>query len=222
MTQIIIIGGGGHAAELDEYIRYANRIGAANINLAGVIDDNPKAYEQYRFGGPFLGSISGHEIQHDVQYLVGIANLKYRAPITERFADAGAAFLTFVHPSAYVSESAEVGTGSVIAPNVNLGPMTKIGQFNMINARCSVGHDTQIGDFNFLSPNVCFSGGTQIGDGNLFGINSATIPGIKVGNRNKIMAGMVLDKTIGDDETVFYRYKERIIAVPKSNKADAN
>jgi tetrahydrodipicolinate N-succinyltransferase len=72
-----------------------------------------------------------------------------------------------------------------------------------------------IGDFNFISPNVCFSGFTRIGDENLFGINSVTIPGISVGNRNKITAGMVLDQNIGDDSTVFYRFKEKILAVPK-------
>ena len=72
-----------------------------------------------------------------------------------------------------------------------------------------------MGKFNFISPNVCFSGFTKVGDENLFGINSATIPGIKVGNRNKIAAGMVLDKNVGDNSVVFYRYKERIIAIPK-------
>jgi bifunctional N-acetylglucosamine-1-phosphate-uridyltransferase/glucosamine-1-phosphate-acetyltransferase GlmU-like protein len=54
-----------------------------------------------------------------------------------------------------------------------------------------------------------------VGDENLFGINSATIPGVKVGNRNKIAAGMVLDGDIGDDSVVFYRFKERVIAVPR-------
>jgi bifunctional N-acetylglucosamine-1-phosphate-uridyltransferase/glucosamine-1-phosphate-acetyltransferase GlmU-like protein len=98
---------------------------------------------------------------------------------------------------------------------VNLGPNAKVGNFTMLNSRCSLGHDTKIGAFNFISPNVCFSGFTDIGDGNLFGINSATIPGIKVGNNNKIMAGMVLDKNVGDEEVVFYRFKEKVIAVPK-------
>ena len=56
---------------------------------------------------------------------------------------------------------------------------------------------------------------TEVGHGNLFGINSATIPSIKVGNNNKIAAGMVLDQNIGDDSVVFYRFKERVIAIPK-------
>jgi bifunctional N-acetylglucosamine-1-phosphate-uridyltransferase/glucosamine-1-phosphate-acetyltransferase GlmU-like protein len=78
-----------------------------------------------------------------------------------------------------------------------------------------MGHDTQVGDYNFICPNVCFSGFTVVGDNNLFGINSATIPGITVGSNNKIAAGMVLNKDVGDNEVVFYRYKEKVIAVPK-------
>ena len=56
------------------------------------------------------------------------------------------------------------------------------------------------------------------GHGNLFGINSSTIPGTTVGNGNQIAAGMVLDKDVGDDSVVFYRYKERVIAVPKADE----
>ena len=56
---------------------------------------------------------------------------------------------------------------------------------------------------------------TVVGDDNLFGINSATIPGIKIGNRNKIAAGMVLDKNVEDDTVVFHRFKEKVMAIPK-------
>jgi len=103
----------------------------------------------------------------------------------------------------------------IIGPNANIGPNVRIGSYTLINSRCSLGHDTVVGECNFISPNVCFSGFTTVGDENLFGINSATIPGVKVGNRNKIAAGMVLDGDIGDDSVVFYRFKERVIAVPR-------
>jgi sugar O-acyltransferase (sialic acid O-acetyltransferase NeuD family) len=215
--KVIIVGAGGHAAELDEYIRFANRVNEDVIELIGLIDDDLEAWERYRFNSPFLGSISEHIIRNDVHYLIGIANINYRGPITKQFIEAGAKFLTFIHPSAYISESATIGRGTVIAPNVSVGPMAVIGEFNTINARCSIGHDSIIEDFNFLSPNVCFSGHTHIGSYNLFGINSATIPSVEIGNRNKVMAGMVLNKNVGDGETVFFRYKERVIAVPKPN-----
>ena len=91
-----------------------------------------------------------------------------------------------------------------------------IDDYTLINSRSSIGHDSKVGRFNFICPNVCFSGFTQVGDENLFGVNSVTIPGIKVGSRNKIAAGMVLDKNVGDDEVVFYRFKEKVMAIPKS------
>jgi hypothetical protein len=37
-----------------------------------------------------------------------------------------------------------------------------------------------------------------------------------IGNRNKIAAGMVLGQNVSDDEVVFYRFKEKVIAIPKA------
>ncbi len=215
MQKIIIIGSGGHSAEIDDYI-FLGKQQDANYpwQIEGYIDDNPASYEMYRFSAPFLGSIKEHEVRKDVSYLMGIANLKYRRPIIERFLAEGASFATYIHPSATLSPSSKVGVGVVIAPYVNLGPNVSVGDFTLINSRCSLGHDTQLGRFNFISPNVCFSGFSKVGDENLFGINSATIPGIKIGDGNKIMAGMVLDKPVGNSEVVFFRFKEKVMAIP--------
>ncbi|SMO50567.1 sugar O-acyltransferase, sialic acid O-acetyltransferase NeuD family [Saccharicrinis carchari] len=216
MTELIIIGAGGHAAELNEYINYAPcQSEAQQIKIKGFLDDNAKSYEAYQFTAPYLGSINEHIIAKDTCYLMAIANLKYRRPIIERFLAKGAKFISFIHKTALVSPSAVIGEGSIIGPNVNLGPNVKIGEFNLINSRCSLGHDTRVGNFNFISPNVCFSGFTTIGHENLFGINSVTIPQITIGNNNKIAAGMVIDQNVKDDSTVFYRFKEKVIAVPK-------
>ena len=216
MQKIIIVGAGGHAAEIEEYIRYSRKKGSGpKMEVIGLIDDNPDSYNQYLFKAPFQGHITTHKVIHDAEYLIGIANLKYRRSITEKLLAEGARFASFVHPEIYLSESASLGHGVIIAPNANIGPNVVVGDFTLINARCSIGHDSRIGRFNLLSPNVCFSGFTTIGDENLFGINSATIPGIRVGHRNKIAAGMILDQHVADDSTVFYRHKERVIALPK-------
>ncbi|MDB5275525.1 MAG: sugar O-acyltransferase [Ferruginibacter sp.] len=217
MKQIIIIGAGGHSAEIDDYFQYAKKkLQDFGMEIRGYIDDNALSYGNYDFTAPFLGHIQSHVIQQDVYYIMGIANLKYRRPIIERFLAAGAVFTTFIHPDAYISASSKIGAGVVIAPGVNVGPKVSIGNFTLINSRSSMGHDTKVGAYNFICPNVCFSGFTVVGDENLFGVNSATIPGIQIGNRNKIAAGVVLDKNVGDDEVVFYRFKEKVIAIPKS------
>jgi sugar O-acyltransferase (sialic acid O-acetyltransferase NeuD family) len=217
MKDVIIIGAGGHAAEIDEYIVYNQKvIGVKELNIVGFLDDNPSNYDSYQFSAPLLGGLKDYKVAPGISYMIGIANLRYRRLFVDRFKSEGAHFVSFIHCGAYVSASAIIGEGSIIGPNVNIGPNVKIGSYTLINSRCSLGHDTTVGDYNFISPNVCFSGFTEIGDENLFGINSATIPGVKVGSRNKIAAGMILDQDVGNDSVVFYRFKEKILAVPRS------
>jgi len=220
MQEVIIIGAGGHAAEIDEYIQFANQAASSAVwEVVGFLDDNPDSYTKYAFSAPLLGTISGHSIDPAAAYIMGIANLAYRRPIIEKFVAAGARFATVIHPGTYVSKSAIIGQGVVIAPNVNIGPNVKIGDFTLLNARCSIGHDSELGRYNFICPNVSLSGFTKVGDENLFGVNSATIPGIQIGSKNKIAAGMVLDKDIADDAVVFFRQKERVMAIPKNTSS---
>lgn len=211
-VDVIIIGSGGHAAELADYINFSNSLEnkKKKISVLGLIDDNIENYIKYDFQSPFLGEIKTHQTRSDVHYIIGVANLEYRKIFVELFLKQGAKFFSYVHPSVSISSTAKIGQGVVICPNANLGPNTYVGDFSLVNSRVSLGHDSKIGKFNFLSPNVCFSGCTEVGDENLFGINSATIPGIRIGDRNKIMAGMILEKNVGNDEVIFYRYKEKI------------
>ena len=215
-VNIIIVGAGGHAAEIEDYIACFNKNTSESDNtyaIVGYLDDNPKSYKNYPFRAPYLGTIQNHHIEEDCRYIIAIANIKFRKPVIESMESRGARFISFIHPSATISRSAEIGKGIVIAPNVNIGPMVRIGDYNMINSRSSIGHDTIIGDYNFITPNVCFSGFTEIGNENMFGINSATIPNIKIGSNNIIAAGMIIDKSIGDNTTVFHRFKEKVIVV---------
>ncbi len=216
VKDIIIIGSGGHGAEINEYIVYNNQSDSNKINIIGFLDDDPNSYDRYKFTAPLLGGIKDHKIRKDCSYILGIANLKYRRFFAERFLAAGASFTSLIHKTAYVSPSAQIGQGVIIAPMANIGPNVIIGDFTLINSRCSLGHDTKMGKYNFISPNVCFSGFTTIGDENLFGINSATIPNIFIGNQNQIAAGMVLHTNVKNNETIFYRYRERIIAKPRN------
>lgn len=218
MTDIIMIGAGGHAAEIDEYITYNHKVsGIEEFNIVGFLDDNPDSYARYKFSAPLIGGASDHKVIKGHGYIIAIAGLKYRRSFVDRYKAEGAQFVSVIHLSAYISPSAIIGEGSIISPNANIGPNVQIGKYTLINARCSLGHDTRVGDYNFISPNVCFSGFTVVGDENLFGINSATLPGIKVGNRNKITAGMIIDQDINDDTVVFHRFKEKVIAIPKRN-----
>lgn len=216
MQKVIIVGSGGHAAELRDYIRHYNQSSPQEqIEVIGFIDDNADTHAHYGFEEPFLGGIKDHEVRTDTAYLMGIANLKYRRSIIEQFTSQGGTFIGLIHPTALVSPSAEIGEGTVISHNASVGPKVKIGKYNMLNSRCTIGHDTVLGDYNFISPKVALSGNTRIGNENMIGTNASTIPGAQIGNNNTIGAGMIVYKNISDNETVFFRFKERIVIKEK-------
>jgi acetyltransferase EpsM len=212
MKNVIIVGAGGHAAELRDYIRHINQSNPdETIKVEGFIDDDPEPHKHYGYEEPLLGGIQDHEIRHDLEYLMGIANLKYRKDLMKKFLDQGATFARLIHPTSIISPSAKLGQGVVISHNASVGPKAEVGDYSFINSRSTVGHDTKIGKYNFISPQVALGGNTQIGDGNLLGTNCCTIPGVKIGNDNKVGAGMIVFKPVGDNETVFFRFKEKII-----------
>ncbi|MGB4770449.1 MAG: acetyltransferase [Chitinophagaceae bacterium] len=208
--KIIIIGAGGHAAELRDYIGHMQKLGT-EIQVEGFLDDDANAYAIYGYAESFLGSIADHQVRTDVDYLMGIANIKYRRPIIEKFEAAGASFRSLIHPTVLLSPSATLGKGVIISHNASVGPKVIIGDHNIINSRCTIGHDTVLGKYNFVSPQVAFSGHTTVGDENMIGVNSCTIPGLVIGNNNVIAAGTVLYKHVGDGQTLINRFNERII-----------
>jgi acetyltransferase EpsM len=211
MKKIIIIGAGGHAAELRDYITHINKLESGSITVEGFLDDDAPAYDAYDYAEPYLGTIRGHVVRPDVEYLMGIANIRYRRPIIERFESEGAVFASLIHPTVLLSPSAGLGRGVIISHNASLGPKVTVGDHNIINSRCTIGHDTVIGSYNFISPQVALSGHTRVGNENMIGVNSCTIPGIVIGNNNVIAAGTVIFRNVGDGQTLINRFNERII-----------
>lgn len=210
IKNIIVVGAGGHAAEITDYLNYSNKT-KMEYNILGYIDDDENIYSKYNYSAALLGDIKSHKVNLEANYLLAIANLKYRRSISILLKNKGAKFISFIHPTALISPSAIIGNGTVISHNSSVGPNVEIGEFNLLNSRCTIGHDSKIGNYNFISPQTAISGNSIIGSDNLFGTNSATIPSIKVGDNNTIAAGMVVFKDIDNNNIVIPRYKESII-----------
>lgn len=65
-----------------------------------------------------------------------------------------------------------VGEGSMVWPNVYIGPGASIGRCNIIQASCTLAHDNIIGDFNYLAPGVVLGGRVSIANYCFLGLNS--------------------------------------------------
>ncbi len=218
MKKVIIVGAGGHAAELVDYMIYMNQSSNADQDwdVLGLIDDSESNYDAYDYNFPYLGAINDHIVNSDATYIMGIANMKYRRNIIEQLIEKGAQFTNLIHPTALISPSAKIGIGCVISHNVSVGPKAIIRDFNLINSRCTIGHDSKIGNYNFLSPQVVTGGFAEMGDENFIGTNAAILPAIILGNHNTIAAGMIVDRKVEDNATVFHRFKEKVTIISQS------
>ena len=212
MKKTVIIGCGAHASEIVEYISHINKnLPKPKYEIIGYLDETEKYYKHYRYSENFLGNINKHKVKDEFFYILGIGNLNIRKEIVDEFTKNGAKFETIIHPTSLVAKNAKIGKGCLISHNVSIGPMAEVGDFCVVNSRATIGHDSKIGENNFISPQVVLGGYTEIGNNNLFGTNSCLIPSIKVGNNNKIMAGMTIVNNVNDNETVFYRHKEKLV-----------
>ena len=203
IEKVILIGTGGHAAEVREYIYYHNRLKPEQFfEILGFIDVNHELHTKYNYKEPFLGALEDHTIRQDVQYMFCFSNMIYKRQLVSLFKDAGAKFLTFIHPTALIAESCSIGEGVLISHNASVGPMAVIGDFNILNSRCTIGHDTTLEDYNFISPQVSISGNNSIGSYNMFGVNSATIPEVSIGDNNTIGAGSIITRSVADNSVI--------------------
>ena len=64
-----------------------------------------------------------------------------------------------------------IGEGTIVWPNVYIGPGTCIGHCNIIQASCTLAHDNTVGNFNYLAPGVVLGGRVSIANYCFLGLN---------------------------------------------------
>jgi len=217
MTQIVIIGSGGLAADLTLCFENTSCGPYRDISVKGYIDYDyniEKYWNRYHLDKPILNDIDSYKITDMEYYIVGIADVDFRKFIINKIKEKGGRFMNLIHPTAIVDKNLIIGTGNIIGPYCIVGPNVKLGDFNVILAQSIVSHDCIVGTNNIFATSL-LCGHVTIGDDNFFGIRSTVIPHVKVGNRNKIQAGMLADSDVSDDSVIFHRLKEKIIVIPK-------
>lgn len=220
MKKVVIIGSGAVAAEVCSYIVDINNTQKEKIEIVGFLDDNEERFNsnalKYQFKQTYLGKFNEYLFNENEFYIFGFANIQGRIDFMEIHKNKKIQFINLIHPSAIIAESAKIGQGNLINPYCIIGPNAVIGNNNILTSYSFVSHDCVVGNNNFFSTSG-LSGHVTVGDNNFFGIRATIIPHITVGSKNTIQAGMIIDKNILDSETVFYKYKEKIMIINTSN-----
>lgn len=136
-------------------------------------------------------------------FLLGIGVPYARRRVAEDLCTRGAEFLTLVHPTAIVAESAHIGEGAILCPYTIASDSCRLGRFALMNYHTSLGHDASAGDFAVLSPYATLGGNAHVADDVFLGLHASIGPGKTVGPRSKVSANSCVLTSAPGDSLIF-------------------
>jgi sugar O-acyltransferase (sialic acid O-acetyltransferase NeuD family) len=204
MFDIIIVGAGGFGREVRQWARQL--LVGPNYHFRGFIDDDPDIDESI-LGSRVLGSIRSSKNQYDIQnsdrFIYAIGNVDNKRSIVEGLQQRGAKFISLIHPTAVIAETATLGEGVVVCPFALVSDRAVISDFAMINFYASCAHDTQVGKYAILSPYATLNGYVELEDEVFLGTHATVTASCKIGCRTKISANSLAMADIPSNSIVF-------------------
>lgn len=199
MKKIAIFGAGGFGREVAWLIDDINKR-KRQWEIAGFFDDQKK--DEKINGYKILGGINElNRVKEEMCLVVAVGWPDPKKKIIEKINNTRISFPTLIHPSIIMSESVEIGVGSIICAGSIITVNIKIGMHVIVNLDCAIGHDVILNDYCSLMPSVNVSGETEIGSGSFLGTGSLIINQKTIGTNSIIGAGAVVIDDIPDNCT---------------------
>jgi len=198
---IIIVGAGGFGREV--YLWAKDSFSKDQYKIKGFLDDNPKILDNYNIDIGIMGSLDNYEIKKQDRFLFAIGDIETKKHIVTNLKKKGAQFLTLVHPTVIVVDTAKIGEGVIICPFCLVSDNVILNDFVMMNTYSSCGHDARVGKYCILSPYSTINGFGVLEDEVFLGTHSTVIPGKKVGYKSKISANSVVMRDVPPNKMVF-------------------
>ena len=184
---ILLFGSSNHAKVLIE---------AAVLDgtrVAGCFDDDESRVGETVLGVQVHGGrdrlLSFLKVSKKAGIVIAVGNNLKRAAIASFFEENNAQFSNIFHPSAYISKSAKLGSGSVVLASAVISTCADIGKNVIVNTRASIDHDCVIGKNSHISPGATLCGNVIIENNVWIGAGSVIIPNVRVGAGSVIAAG---------------------------------
>jgi len=194
--KLLVYGAGGHGKVVADIL-----IASGHLELA-FIDDSPKLAGATVAGLPVIGGAD--ELRRElangqVGVALGIGDNRVRKELAQQLETLGAEILTAIHPSAMISRSAKIGSGTVVMAGVVINADAQLGSGVIANSGAVIEHDVIVGDFAHVSPNSVMGGASSLGSLSHLGLGAVVLPGIAIGNRSIMGAGAVVTREMPDD-----------------------
>lgn len=190
MKDIIIVGGSGFGKEVIWLARDCGR------NIKGVLDDSKEIGETF-FNHNVLGGVSDWIEHEECEFIVAIGSPRVRKEVVSKMLSLGKpSYGKLIHPSVSLSESVQVGEGTVVCAGCVTTVDIKIGNHNIININSTIGHDCVLGDYVTVAPVVAISGNVRLDNFVEVGTGASIRQGLSLEEGAMLGMGGVLTKNI--------------------------
>jgi len=204
--KVVILGASGNGLDIVDTLLDINQsVGYQKYECIGFLEDKQELQgKEVYLGYKVLGKIAdATQFSETVFFATAIGSSKTflkKADILSHIPLSR--FVTLIHPTAYISRTAKIGTGSVILQNVTIANNICIGNQVVILANTVINHDCVIGDCSCIASSVSISGGVKIGKNCYIGTNTVIRENVKVGKKCLIGMGSNVLQDIPDNHVV--------------------
>ena len=189
MNSIALVGAGGHGKVVADI---AAQKGYKKIEF---FDDN---YPQKQKLGPWpimgrVDALKGNIGDYN-KVIVTIGDNLTRAKIAKEV-EGIVGMATLIHPSAIVSDYADILAGTAVMANAVINPYSTIEENVIVNTSAIVDHDCLIQEFSHISPGAILAGNVTIGPNSWIGLGARIIQGVTLGKGVIVAAGSTVTKS---------------------------
>ena len=184
--QLVIIGAGGHG-------RVAQDIANYTYSKIVFLDDSDIKHENVVLVGKTKDYI---KYIGNSDFFVAIGNNSVREKVSKMIESSGANIVSLIHTGAIISNSVNIGAGSMVMAGAVINANANIGAGCIVNTCSSIDHDCTIDEFCHISVGAHLAGTVQVGARTFIGAGATVINNIDICADCMIGAGAVVVKDI--------------------------
>ncbi|GAA5415656.1 putative acetyltransferase EpsM [Paraliobacillus ryukyuensis] len=196
---VIILGNGGHATAIGELLILNDYHVLGFTNPRN--EDNVYQFK-YLGNDDVIINYSPQEI-YLVNAIGSASDLVLRTKKYIEFSEKDYNFLSLIHPSAKVSDFADLSVGVQIMAGAIVQPFSFVGENSIINTGTIVEHECHISNHCHVAPGAVLCGGVNVGCQTFIGANSTVKQNITIGNLNTIGANSFVNKNTLDGKNYY-------------------